>query len=85
MLTPEQQRKLSTKANKFIDEMFAGLEHGDDEHRRWLKDKMNTYVSTLSQLMEEVSHDLVDLAIGMLDDEEEQELTDEERTATPSS
>lgn len=38
---------------KHLDELFKECEHGDDEHRQWLKDKFNDYFERNKQLFEE--------------------------------
>jgi len=29
--------------NEKLDELFLEIEHGDDEHRKWLKDKIEEF------------------------------------------
>jgi hypothetical protein len=86
MLSKDQKNRLTEKANQFIDEMFKGLEHGDDDHRKWLKDKMTTYVDTLSNILVDVSNELIkgfeNCIDSVLDDEEEEEIKNEKH-ATP--
>lgn len=39
-------------AQKFMDELFAKLEHGDQEHRAWLKAKMQEEVKKLQEVID---------------------------------
>lgn len=34
---------------KRIDSLFAAIEHGDERHRKWLKDKIEEHFSRISE------------------------------------
>lgn len=38
-------------AKAFLNDLFIGVEHGDAEHRKWLKDELVKYEPKLAKLM----------------------------------
>lgn len=38
----------------FIDTIFKDIEHGDEEHRQWLKEKLEIYKPKLFDILEDI-------------------------------
>ena len=62
-ITKEDRDTFKAGAQVFMDAFFEKLAHGDDEHRRWLKEAMDKEVDTLAEGVEAVATDAMEFTI----------------------